>query len=426
MKHLVVGISYRTAGVDLLGKLSVQTAELHEVLDTLFEQPSVTEAVVLSTCNRVEVYAAVTDPTAAVTEIATVLAGWGDLLPEDVLKCAYWWHGDQAVRHVYRVACGLDSLVLGDGQILGQLRGAYKAAVDHGAAGSVSHQLFQATLRVSKRIHAETGIDRVSGTLVGAALDFGSRISGIDPAGASVLIIGAGKMGSLALATLHRAGAGTLAVANRSLERIEKLSELYGVVPVALSDLREALRTADIVVSAMSMPGFLLSSEVLDDRPRLLIDLGMPRNIDPTVGELAGVSLVGIAELGEALAGNQGAAVEIVAAAEAVVGAAEVMIEAGIEEYSASRRSRRIGPVLAALRRHADEVIATELRGFTNKRSELSEEVHADVSRAVHRIVQRLLHQPSVSARKLAAEPGGEQYATLLCELFALESAKVA
>lgn len=423
MEHLVVGLSYRTAGVDLLGKLSVQAAELHEVLHTLFGQRSVTEAVVLSTCNRVEVYAAVTDPTAAIAEIATVLADRGDLHPEDVLKCAYWWHGDQAVRHVYRVACGLDSLVLGDGQILGQMRGAYKAAVDHGAAGSVSHQLFQAMLRVSKRIHAETGIDRVSGSLVGAALEFGSRVSGIDPAGASALIIGAGKMGSLALATLRRAGAGPLAVANRSLERIEKLSELYGVVPVAMSDLREALRAADIVVSATSMPGFLLGPDVLEDRPRLLIDLGMPRNIDPSVGELAGVSLVGIAELGEALAGDHGTAVEIVAAAEAAVGAAEVMIEAGVDEYSASRR---IGPVLAALRRHADEVIATELRGFTNKRSELSEEVHADVSRAVHRVVQRLLHQPSVSARKLAAEPGGEQYTTLLCELFALESAKVA
>jgi glutamyl-tRNA reductase len=410
--------------MNLLERVSIPSDQLSQVLDAVVAQPSVSEAVVLSTCNRVEVYAVVTAPDTAHGEIADVLAARGGIDPEELLAYTYAHRDADAIRHVYQVACGLDSMVVGDAQILGQLRGAYNTATAHGSAGSPSHQLFQAVMRVSKRVHAETDIDRVSGSLVSATLDFGSRLSGVDPAGASVLIIGAGTMGSLALATLHRAGAAHIAVANRSTERLEKLTELYGAIPVALSDLRKALRVADIVVSAASSKGFLLGPELLDDRPRLLIDLGLPRNINPEVGQLPGVSLVGIEELGAALAEHDDAAADIVEAAEAIVEAASTIVDAEVQAYLAADRARGVSPVLAALRARANDVVETELQNLANKH-DLSEKVHADVHRTIHRVVQQLLHHPTTCARKLAAQPGGERYTHLLRELFNLETSPI-
>jgi len=302
-------------------------------------------------------------------------------------------------------------MVVGESQILGQLRDAYNTAVEHGAVGRLLHELMQQALRVGKRVHAETGIDRAGQNVVTAALAYGQQAT--QPVtGRPALVIGAGAMGALAVATLKRSGADPVLVANRGFERAQHLAGLHGADAVSFDHLAETLRRVDLVVTATASPEPVLDTPLVASagRPLLVLDLAMPRDVAPDVAELAGVTLVDL----ERLSSGTNATLDSDAKA------AEEIVAAELEAFLAWLRGADVAPTVAALRAKADEVVGAELRRLAQRCPELSDEHRAEVAHTLHRVVQRLLHQPTVRVRQLAAEPGGEAYAEALRELFDL------
>jgi glutamyl-tRNA reductase len=316
------------------------------------------------------------------------------------------------VLHSFRVSSGLDSMVVGEAQILGQLRDAYHVATEADTAGRLLHELMQQALRVGKRAHAETGIDKAGQSVVTAALEVAEAQLGA-LTGRPALIIGAGAMGALALATLTRAGVGPVTVTNRSAARADRLAEAYGAVAIPFADLDAALRDTDLVISATASAEPVLTRARLEQAgPLVVLDLAVPRDVAPDAAGLPGLTVIDI----DSLAASRRA---LPAAADTA--AVEQIVTAEVEHFLAWLRGADIAPTVAALRTRAEDVVAAELRKLYSRRSEFTDEQRADVSRTLHRVVQQLLHSPTVRVRQLAAEPGGDQYAALLRELFDLD-----
>jgi glutamyl-tRNA reductase len=377
--------------------------------------------VVLSTCNRVEVYAGVSAFHGGLADIAAVLAERAGVPAAELAPHLYVHVEAEAARHAFRVASGLDSMVIGEAQILGQLRDAYALATERDSAGRLLHDLMQQALRVGKRAHAETGIDRSGQNVVTAALaSAGGRLGG-GVEGRSALVVGAGSMGALAAATLRRSGAGTLYVTNRDAVRAERLAELHGATAVPFGALTETIARVDLVVSATAATGHVITPAHVTV-PVVVIDLAVPRDVDPAVASLPGITLIDMETLARQATGGANAAFGVADDAAAV----EAIVASEIEAYRQVRRGVDVVPTVAALRARADDVVATELARLRRRLPGLSDEARTEVARTVHRVVQRLLHQPTVRVRELATEPGGDRYARVLRELFGLDVPPVA
>ena len=413
MNLLSIGTSHRTADVATLERLTVADADIAAMLQRLIAQPHVGEAVLLSTCNRVEVYAAVTGFHGGLSDICGVLAEQSGISANELAAHLYVHYDEAAVRHSFRVSAGLESMVVGEAQILGQLREAYQSAAEADSAGRLLHELMQQALRVGKRAHAETGIDKAGQSVVTAALEVAATHLGDRLAGRKVLVIGAGAMGALSVATLTRAGVGPLQITNRGAARAERLAEAYGATAVPYEELDAALAEADIVVSATASTTPVLTRErLLAARPAVVLDLAVPRDVAPDATDVDGVTVIDIDGL---------AAARRTLPAAAETAAVEQIVESEVEHFLGWLRGADIAPTVAALRTRADDLVSAELRKLTSRRPEFTEEQRADVSRTLHRVVQQLLHSPTVRVRQLAAEPGGDQYAELLRELFDLD-----
>lgn len=424
MNLLVVGASHQTAPVAVLERLAVAPDQTSAMLGQLLAQTYVCEAVVLSTCNRVEVYTAVSAFHGGLGDVCGTLAQRAGSPASAFGKHLYVHYDEAAVDHAYRVAAGLDSLVVGESQILGQLRDAYHAATAVDAAGRMLHELMQQALRVGKRVHAETEIDRTERNVVSAGLDVAAERLGGPLRGRPALVIGAGSMGGLTLAALARAGASPLSVANRGAGRASGLAGTYQATPVRFDDLAGALSAVDVVVTATASPEPVLSAEAIagalaDRRPEagplVILDLAVPRDVEPAAGDLPGVVLVDIDGLVTA---------QVTPQHLEAVSAAERIISAEAEAFLGWLRGAEVAPTLAALRARGDEVVNAEIRRLVQRRPDLTEDQRAEVAHTMHRIVQQLLHSPSVRVRQLAAEPGGDQYAALLRDLFDLDVPK--
>ncbi|GLY03304.1 glutamyl-tRNA reductase [Actinoplanes sp. NBRC 101535] len=420
MNLLSIGASYRTADVAVLERLTIPEPDVAGLLQRLLAQPYVGEAVVVSTCNRVEIYAAVSGFHGGLGDICNVLSDHSGIPAADLAAHLYVHYGEAAVRHSFRVSSGLDSMVVGEAQILGQLRDAYHVATEVDSAGRLLHELMQQTLRVGKRAHAETGIDKAGQSVVTAALDVAADHLGGDLTGRPALVIGAGAMGSLSVATLTRTGVGPLRITNRSLERADRLAEAYGATAFPIDELVQALGEVDIVVSATASTEPVLTRERLtaalaartSTDPLVVLDLAVPRDVAPGAADLPGLVVVDI----DSLATSRRA---LPAAAETA--AVEQIVAGEVDNFLGWLRGAEIAPTVAALRTRADEVVSAEMRKLISRRPEFTEEQRGDVSRTLHRVVQQLLHSPTVRVRQLAAEPGGDQYAALLRELFDLD-----
>jgi glutamyl-tRNA reductase len=407
---LVVGVSHHTAPVELLEKLIVSRSETPALLRRLLHSPYVSEAVIVSTCNRVEIWAAVSGFHGSLAEIGATLANRAGV-PLASLTPALYVHFDaDAVRHALRVAAGLDSMVVGEAQILGQIREAYRIATEHDTAGKQLHELMKAALRTGKRVHTETSIDAAGRSVVGAALELvpgGVR-------GRSVLVIGAGSMGALALSTVSRGGAAPLLVTSRTAERSQRLAQAYGASAVPLTDLTRHLSAVDIVICATASVSPVLSVERVSaaaSRPLSIVDLAVPRDVEPGVGDLPDVTLVDISMIASAPGSGVSGADR---------SAAEAIVAAEVAGFQAWRRGADAAPAVAALRERADEIVTAELTRLWQRQPDLTEEQRAEFAHAVHRVVQRLLHRPTVRMRELAAGPDGGQYLAVMRELLDL------
>ncbi|MBZ9597315.1 glutamyl-tRNA reductase [Streptomyces erythrochromogenes] len=549
MSLLVVGLSHRSAPVSVLERASLSADTKVKLLhDTLAAEPA-TEATVLATCNRIELYADVDKFHAGVAELSTLLAQHSGVALEELTPYLYVHYEDRAVHHLFSVACGLDSMVVGEGQILGQIKDALALGQEQHSAGRLINDLFQQALRVGKRAHSETGIDRAGQSLVTFGLE---QLAVHTPvaewaSGKRALVIGAGSMSSLAAATLARVGIAEIAVANRTAERAERLAEILvasgtGVraSAIPMAEVADELTRVDVVVSCTGATGLVLTADDvlaavswgsapdpapqkpagLDGAPvagsaagldsagpdvagldadvlarlvaaaeagarladagavrtitapeadgcpvgpdgrsaltgvdasslelhgtwadqgeaaaqrqprrsartqahatdvRLaLLDLAMPRDIDAAVHRIPGVRLVDIESLAEASAD---------APMAADVDAVRGIVAQEVAAFGAAQRAAHITPTVVALRAMAAEVVAMEVARLDGRLPDLDERQRAEVTQTVRRVVDKLLHAPTVRVKQLASEPGGAGYADALRELFDLDPQTVA
>lgn len=422
MTLLVVGLSHRSAPVDLLEEASLTPEAVEKLLDDVHGAGAVSEAVVVSTCNRLEVYADVGKFHAGVEEVSELLARHGGLAPPQLTSHLYVHYEDRAVHHLFAVAAGLDSMVVGEAQILGQVKEALRVAQAAGTAAQVLNELFQAALRVGKRAHTETDIDSSGRSLVTVGIAaVGPVLQGV--AGARALVVGAGSMASLAATTLRRAGAGEIVVANRSAARGGRLADAVSGRAVGLDSLVDELAAADVVVSCTGAVGVLVDVPAVaaavsrrGGRPLAIVDLALPHDVDPAVRDLDGVVLVDLASLA-----RQVAPVERVASAEQV----RAIVSEEVADFVGARRADRVAPTVVALRSMADDVVSAELARLTARLPGLDESVRDEVAATVRRVVGKLLHSPTVRVKELAALPGGAGYEAALRELFALDPRSV-
>lgn len=415
---LVVGISHRTAPVSVLEKVALDDHHVPKLVHAVNEIEHVGEATVLSTCNRCEIYAEVDRFHGSVEAISTLLCERAGLKPDELLAHVYVHYDDAAISHLFSVASGLDSMVIGESQILGQAREALRVGQELGTIGPALNLLFQQALRVGKRAHAETDIDRAAPSLVTASLAVAEEHVG-PLAGARALVIGAGAMGGLAAATLRRAGVGELHIANRSAAAAQRLADQYEGRVVALEDAAAVVADVDLVISCTGSTGLVLSAAGVAEaraaatKPLAVLDLALPHDVEPTVADLPGVKLVGLATLADQL--RTGAA-ELVGE-ESV----QSIVDEELRAFLAARRAASVTPTVVALRTMATGVVESELERLFTRLGDLEESARDEIVQAVQRVADKLLHQPTVRVRELADSAEAVSYTAALAELFSLD-----
>jgi glutamyl-tRNA reductase len=432
---LVVGLSHKSAPVAILEQAAVSGDSLDKLLRDVALADSVAEAFVVSTCNRVEVYADVDRFHAAVTVICELLARHTGVQARDLTAHLYVHYEERAVTHLLAVACGLDSVVVGEGQILGQVRSALKLAEERGTVGRVLGELGRLALRAGKRARSETGIDRAGQSLVSLAFELAAarlspvRDDGRDEdeqglAGRDVLVVGAGSMSTLAATTAGKSGAASIAVANRTRRHAERLAARVGGHSVPLADLGPALAAADVVISCTGAEGHVITRELVSaalttrprptaDGPLVVLDVAMPRDVEPAVADLPGVVVIGMDRLSEH---GTAAGADDVAAVRAIC-------EAELAAYRSAVGAARVAPTVVALRAKAATVVDAELARLAGRLSADGLSAHAldEIAQTLRRVVDKLLHAPTVRVKELAGSPGGEDYAAALRVLFDLD-----
>ncbi|QNG19807.1 glutamyl-tRNA reductase [Rhodococcus triatomae] len=432
MSVLLVGVSHRTAPVPVLERVAVTEADRPKLTDKLLGSTHISEAMIVSTCNRVEIYAVVDAFHGALTEVGELLAEHSGITLADLHQHAYVRYSEAAAEHLFAVASGLDSMVLGEQQILGQIRAAYASSDAQQAAGRTLHELAQQALRVGKRVHTETGIDAAGASVVSVALDRAATIIGGGLAGRSAVVVGAGAMGGLSVAHLIRAGIDRITVVNRTTERAEHLAETAragGVDAAAapLSDLATAMHDADVLVTCTGAVGAVVTladahvalaqAGRTADRPLVICDLGLPRDVEHAVGGLPGVTVLDMESL---------QADPATGAAASDAEAARAIVAAELTNYLTGQRMAEVTPTVTALRQRAAEVVEGELLRLDSRLPGLDDPQRDEVARTVRRVVDKLLHAPTVRVKQLASSPGGDAYAAALRELFELTPGSVA
>jgi glutamyl-tRNA reductase len=416
MSVLVVGMSHKSAPVSLLERVALDRDGVGKLIDEVAASEHVTEATVIATCNRLEIYAEVDRFHGSVEEVSKMLVDRAGESTEAMLPHLYVHYDDGAVSHLFQVVAGLDSMALGEGQILGQTRQALSAGQENGTVGPALNVLFQQALRVGKRARAETDIDRAAPSLVTAALDRSHAAVG-DLAGKRVLVLGAGAMAGLATATVARRGAASITVANRTADRAERLAEEYGARAARLEDLGAELARADVLVSCTGATGSVVTVPMVraaaaGGRELAVIDLALPHDVEPAVADLPGVTLINLAELaGELRDSEAGREVEEV----------RRIVAQEVAAFLAARRKASVTPTVVALRSMATSVVDAEMERLAGRLPDLDDATRAEVLHTVRRVADKLLHQPTVRVKELANEAGAVSYADALARLFALE-----
>jgi glutamyl-tRNA reductase len=426
---LVVGLSHKSAPVATLELAAVSGDALAKLIHDIAHAEPVAETFVVSTCNRVEVYADVDRFHAAVTAICELLGRHCGIAPADLTQHLYVHYEDSAVSHLLAVTSGLDSMVVGEGQILGQVRSALKLADELGTTGRVLRDLGRTALRTGKRVRAETAINQVGASLVSVALELaaaelhkteaepGKGPAPVGIAGRNVLVVGAGSMSALAAATVARAGAARIVVANRTRKHAERLAaSMLTATAVGLDDLTEALAAADVVISCTGASGHVITADIIPAARRstlVFLDLAMPRDVDPGVAGLAGVTVIGMDQLGE----------HATATVTADMAAVRAIIDDELAIYRQANDVAAVAPTVVALRAKAAKVVDAELARLAGRLSGDGLSGHAldEIAQTVRRVVDKLLHAPTVRVKELAGSPGGEEYAAALRVLFDLD-----
>ncbi|MDH5277522.1 MAG: glutamyl-tRNA reductase [Actinomycetota bacterium] len=417
MSIIVMGVSHRTAPVPMLERLSLPADAVDKLMRDVTDAAAVAESMVLATCNRIELYVEADQFHPAVDAVTERLSRHTGVGHEELVPHLYVHYEDRAVQHAFAVAAGLDSMVVGESQILGQVRGAFRSAQAAGTVGRSLNELVQNALRVGKRAHAETGIDAAGASLVAVGLQLAARsLEGLS--GRTAVVVGAGSMASLAAQSLQRLGV-AVTVVNRTPERASRLAEQVDGRAAAFAELAAEVAGADLLVACTGALGHVVPADVVrraqqqrHARPLVLLDLALPRDIDPEVLGVPGVTLVDLEDLGDVLSDGE---------YEQDVDGVRRIVADEVEAFLDARHTDRVAPTVVALRGRAREIVDAELAWFDAHRGVLDEQSRADVEQLVQRVVDKLLHAPTVRVKELAAGPDGDAYAEALHRLFDLD-----
>jgi glutamyl-tRNA reductase len=418
---LAIGVSHKTAPVALRERVALPDGRAEEFLRQLVADSEVHEAVAISTCNRTEVYLVVGDPVEAETAVLGMLARQAGIRPTELADPIYSLRNCDAARHLYRVTAGLESMIVGEAEVQGQVKRAYELALAAGVTGPLSNRLFHAALATGKRARSETAISQSRVSVTSVAVDLARETIG-ELASRRVVVLGTGEMSELTARALAEQGVGTIFIANRRRERAKALADRFGGRVAGLDDLPHELELADIVVASTASPHPIVGHDELalvmrqrSQRPLLLIDIAVPRDVDPLCTELAGVTLYDIDDLQAVVARN----LEV---RQAEAREAEAIIEEEIQRFAGWLGSLEVMPTIAALRTHGDEIVTGVLAENEGRWESLSERDRERMEAVAKTVMNRLLHEPTLRMKRA----GGDRMhgrMQLLRELFGLEDA---
>ena len=419
MSIVVIGVNHRTSPVTLLEKVMVTGSGMADALRDLSAHDDIREVVVLSTCNRTEVYAVAERFHSAYTDILDFLCEKSGLVADEITPHLYSQFDDEAVVHLFEVAAGLDSAVLGETEIVGQVRQAWEFAMNEGASRSSLNLLFRHALEAGKRARTETGISRSTASMSHAAVEMSEDILG-SLAGKRVLVVGAGEMGEGVAAALGRAGAAHITVMNRTVERGEALAEKVGARVAQLEHLEIEITQSDLLLACTGAGNTIIDHALVSrartgvDTPLLIVDVALPRDVDPKVNNLAGVTLRDLDHLSEwAQRGLELRAAE--------VDQVRSIIGEEVGRFSLDQAQRQAAPLVAQLREVVEAIRVGEVEKFDSRLAELDAEQREIVETITRGIINKMLHTPSVRLREAAGTPQGERLSAAVRDLFNLD-----
>ncbi|MFC4355989.1 glutamyl-tRNA reductase [Chryseomicrobium palamuruense] len=420
MNTLVVGVNYRTAPVEIREKLSFIEAELPNAMEALQEQKSILENVIVSTCNRTEVYATVDQLHTGKYYIKQFLAAWFDLSIDELSRYVFVKEEDEAKKHLFKVSAGIDSMVLGETQILGQVKKSFLSGQEHGTTGTVFNQLFKQAVTFAKRAHAETAIGENAVSVSYAAVELGKKIFG-SLKNKHIVILGAGKMGELAIQNLHGSGAGKVTVINRTFEKAEVLAEKFNGQAKPLDELQCTLLEADILISSTGSSTYVIDYQLMQfvdklrkGKPLFMVDIAVPRDLDPKIGDLPNVFLYDIDDL-------QGIVEANLAERKRAASKIEEMIEGEIVAFNDWIATLGVVPVISALRKRASSIQQETMASIENKMPDLTDREKKILNKHTKSIINQLLKEPILQAKELSTSPEAAKQLALFQQIFGIE-----
>lgn len=420
MHTLVVGLNHQTAPVEIREKLTFDSSNLGDAMQVLSTKKSILENIIVSTCNRTEIYAVVDQLHTGRYYIKEFLSEWFQIEKEEFIPYLYTYEQDEAAEHLFRVTCGLNSMILGETQILGQVRSSFLEAQEVKTTGTVFNQLFKQAITLAKRAHSETGIDENAVSVSYAAVELAKKIFGsLDSK--HVLIIGAGKMGELAIQNLYANGAKKVTVINRTLSKAKDLADRFSGTAKSFEELSTALLDADILISSTGAKGFILTKEMMEkvekkrkEKPLFMVDIAVPRDLDPSLAQLENVFLYDIDDLEGIVEANLQ---ERQKAAEKIKG----MIKEEIEEFNQWLNMLGVVPVISALRTKALKIQAETMNSIERKLPHLSERDIKILNKHTKSIINQLLRDPILQVKEMATNDEKIDALDLFVKIFNIE-----
>ncbi|MBG9453452.1 glutamyl-tRNA reductase [Lysinibacillus sphaericus] len=422
MHTIVVGLNYKTAPVEIREKLSFIESELPQAMEALQKEKSILENVIVSTCNRTEIYAVVDQLHTGRHFVKQFLANWFDLPVETFSSYLTIREEDEAIEHLFKVTAGIDSMVLGETQILGQVRKSFLNGQEIGTTGTVYNQLFKQAVTFAKRAHNETAIGENAVSVSYAAVELAKKIFG-SLQRKHVAILGAGKMGELAIENLYGSGVGKVTVINRTFEKAESLAAKFDGEAKSMKELQCSLLEADILITSTGATDYVIDYELMQfverlrkGKPLFMVDIAVPRDIDPRVGDLPNVFLYDIDDL-------QGIVEANLAERERAAADISSMIGKEIVQFKDWVATLGVVPVISALRKKANHIQEETMISIENKMPDLTDRERKILSKHTKSIINQLLKEPILQAKEMANSPKANEQLRLFQQIFGIEDA---
>lgn len=420
MHIIVVGLNYRTAPVEVRERFTFAERDLPDALKQLKQTKSIMECVIVATCNRTELYAVVDRPTLCGHYIRSFMEKWFNTPRQQFTSDLYMYEDEKAIDHLFRVTCGLDSMVIGETQILGQVKNAFALAQEHRTTGTLFNAIFKQAVTLAKKAHSDTAIGEAAVSVSYAAVELGKRIFG-QFGGKTIMIVGAGKMSELTAKHLYANGASRVFVVNRTYDRAVQLADKFNGTPLSMTDAISRLHETDIIISSTGSDGYVIMREQVaaamqkrKSRPLFMIDIAVPRDLDPAIASVDNVFLYDIDDLEGIVESNMEQRRQEAAKIE-------VLIQAELDAYRSWYKTLGVAPLIRALQTKAADIHAETMDSLANKLPDLGERELKIIQKLTKSIVNQMMHDPILRIKEMAGEKKADEAMDMFVKLFALE-----